>query len=440
MFCLLANAGDSKWSPIGPDAVQWTESVLDTNDWSRVFSFGRDIARSAIRLPLDGYLLGGSVSHRLGKQDWLLMRISSNGTILWKRLLGTAANDSLRAMVRSQDGKSVIVGSTYTKMNSWDVYLVQVDDQGFITWQRRYGSDGLSEEAHAIANMQDGGFVVTGQVVRKLQYSPWIFRTDSKGNVLWIKHIDLHLNEYAKFALATNTDSIYLAGFEFEVYRLDTTGHLIWAKKFGAPGFDGRLRSIAALPNNAIAILGVGPLGCYLMKVNSAGRILWQKLITTGLPVPFSERTPLVVPTADSRFLVIGNSLSNASKKDIWVAKLSPSGNVQWQHTYGGLKNDESADAVQAADHGYLVLNTTASFGDILGNFWALKLDSTGRFASCPGLNRDPVNISVTSSTLEATTISRIIEDFPGISTTTGHFSLRTPVLKTTTACQPQQQ
>jgi uncharacterized delta-60 repeat protein len=86
-----------------------------------------------------------------------------------------------------------------------------------------------------------------------------------------------------------------------------------------------------------------------------------------------------VQPTSDGGYIVAGYTESfGEGLRDIWVLKLSFTGDIEWQRTYGGLQNEEAYSIQETGDGGYIVAGYTDSFG--LGNtdIWVLKLTPEG--------------------------------------------------------------
>jgi hypothetical protein len=52
--------------------------------------------------------------------------------------------------------------------------------------------------------------------------------------------------------------------------------------------------------------------------------------------------------------------------------------NAQWARTYGGSSGDGAYSIQQTSDGGYIVAGYNYSFGAGESDFWALKLSSTG--------------------------------------------------------------
>lgn len=119
--------------------------------------------------------------------------------------------------------------------------------------------------------------------------------------------------------------------------------------------------------------------------------IEWQKTIGGNNFDTFKKTIVL-----SDGYLLSGQSSSNASgdktvdgfggSKHIWIIKISFSGNIIWQKTYGGSSAETNFDVVQTNDNGFLISNSSSS--NISGNkaensrgvadYWLVKTDELG--------------------------------------------------------------
>lgn len=131
------------------------------------------------------------------------------------------------------------------------------------------------------------------------------------------------------------------------------------------------------------------------------------------------EYTWKTIPTSDGGFAFVGMSESNdgdlsnhhgtATNNDLWVAKLSAAGVVQWSKLYGGTDDDEGYDILQTSDGGFMVAGWTASSdGDVTGHhgtsnndMWVLKLNSSGAIVwnKCYGGTSDDDGAAIAMNT-----------------------------------------
>ena len=96
------------------------------------------------------------------------------------------------------------------------------------------------------------------------------------------------------------------------------------------------------------------------MKVASDGRPLWQKAFGGQEDdVAYS-----IQQTLDGGYIAAGYTYSfGGGSEDSWVLKLDSGGNIEWEKTYGGGKNDLAYSIQQTSDEGYIMAGITDSFG-----------------------------------------------------------------------------
>jgi hypothetical protein len=114
----------------------------------------------------------------------------------------------------------------------------------------------------------------------------------------------------------------------------------------------------------------------------------------------------------DTAYIVSGYTFStdgditlNHGQSDAWVLKLSKTGDIIWQKTYGGKRVDKANSIIQTNDGGYIYCGTTNSTdGDVTGthdtlqgDIWVVKLDDTGKieWQRCLGGSWDEIGYNI---------------------------------------------
>ncbi|HEX5455988.1 MAG TPA: hypothetical protein VFW77_01340 [Candidatus Saccharimonadales bacterium] len=87
-----------------------------------------------------------------------------------------------------------------------------------------------------------------------------------------------------------------------------------------------------------------------------------------------------MVQTSDGGYAVTGTTTSfGAGSGDLYLAKYSAAGNLDWSKTWGGAGDDEGWSVKQTSDGGYIVTGFSVnSFGNINPRMALLKYDSSG--------------------------------------------------------------
>ena len=131
----------------------------------------------------------------------------------------------------------------------------------------------------------------------------------------------------------------------------------------------------------------------WVVKTDANGIIKWQKSLGgSNDDVAYDVRQ-----TKDGGYIVAGITKSNdgdvtfhygnLANEDIWIVKLTGTGTMQWQKTFGGSDVDVAKSIRQTTDGGYIVAGHTFSTdGNVTGlhgvdDYWMLKLNSSGNLS-----------------------------------------------------------
>jgi hypothetical protein len=131
------------------------------------------------------------VSNSKGSYDFWAVRINASGDLLLERSFGGSEIDIAFSAVKSSDGNYVIAGDTrsndgdVTEFNgNEDVWVIKINDQGGLLWQKTLGGTGFDTGRAVVATTN--GLAITGS-----SRSNDIDVTENAGqNDIWIALLD----------------------------------------------------------------------------------------------------------------------------------------------------------------------------------------------------------------------------------------------------------
>jgi hypothetical protein len=289
---------------------------------------------------------------------------------IFNKLYGGTNDDDFTNSISTSDGDFVVLGITKStdgdiksiNHGQADLLLAKLDSSGKILWQKTLG--GTDDEIPVdIKLTSDGGFIITASAgsnngdltTNAGSLDCWIIKTNSAGDIIWQKTFGGSQLDFAGPVSLSNDGGFLLAG--------NVTSN------------DGD-----ALGNHAIS-------GVLLIKLNTSGNVVWKKIMSGTK----TEKLTSILTNSDGSYILCGNSTSTDGDfvashggEDIIVAKIDGNGNVLWQKSYGGSKNDFSNTILSASDGGYLITGyTNSNDGQVSGNHgnddvWIFKINSTG--------------------------------------------------------------
>jgi hypothetical protein len=167
-------------------------------------------------------------------------------------------------------------------------------------------------------------------------------------------------------------------GYDVALVKLDRYGNVLWTKYYGTAGNDYGLYLHRNGDNDLIMSTVYETadftIDIKVIRVDSSGGVIWEK--TYGTPV--NESCRYIEQTKDKGFILAGFQNDGSGSNDIYVLKLGPEGDKEWEATYGGMDNDY-ADAVhQLEDGGYIISADTRSKGAGGYDTELLRIDSIG--------------------------------------------------------------
>ena len=288
-------------------------------------------------------------------------------------IIGGSEEDIVKKVVATNDGGFVLVGNTksidgYFEIKDRignDVFLIKFDLEGQIEWINTYGGSD-DDVGNDVIETEDGQFYLIGYSkssngdasINKGQHDNWLIKIDSKGKLIWEKSYGFAGHDHAYNIIKTNDGGLFFNGF------IDVTA---------SQGEGASLRH------------GVGEFWCH--KVDMNGEIIWRRYFGGSN----NDRSYDAIETSDGGFILVGTSESQDVEKtisfgsyDIWVIKISSSGNLIWEKSYGGSAIDEGVKIIKSQDDNYMIIGNTNSKiiegVNTIGNndFLMIKINSSG--------------------------------------------------------------
>lgn len=311
-----------------------------------------------------------------------------------------------------------------TSAGSYDIFISKLSASGNFIWSKRMGGTG-ADVGTSIATDATGNVYVTGTFQDTANFGAgntyslssaggediFVAKLDVSGNVTWLKQMGGISSDYVSSIALDAADNIYTTGYfndmvDFDpgsgtfslnsvgvvdifISKLNNTGNFVWAKQMGGPGID-YTNSIAIdtsdniyttgifndsvdfnMGTGSFTLTSVGNEDIFITKLNAAGNLLWVKQmggpdfdagnsITTDATGDVYT-TGYFEGTADFNSNTGTDTLTSKGSGDIFISKLSPSGNLIWTKQMGGTGSDRgNSIVIDIFDNIY----TTGNFED----------------------------------------------------------------------------
>jgi hypothetical protein len=387
-------------------------SAADAQTWARSYGGSGDefVFRGVVAGSDGGYLIAGLTnSSGAGKNDVWIIKLDDDGSIAWQKTFGGVRNEEPRSVQATSDGGYVVAGPTNSfGAGANDMWVLKLDAAGDIQWEKTYGGP-KADVAHAIQQTSDGGYIVAGFTMSFGAGSRdyFVVKLDSDGAVEWQRSYGGAKDDVIRFVKQVSDGGYIVAGFthsfgtsgDIMLIKLDPVGNVEWQKRYGGAAFE-EVSTILEVSGGYIVMeqsrsFSKSTNG-WVFKIDTDGNIIWQKTVGGG---NFDELSAAQL-TPDGGFIVAGETRSfGIVREDFWVLKFDSDGGVEWQMRYGGPLVDEAESIALTDDGGSIVVGHTRSFGSGIRDIWSVKLDSNGGLGGCaPEVSVQPTTASVKNS------------------------------------------
>jgi hypothetical protein len=361
---------------------------------------GFNIANDAALLSNGDLLVAGFHPIDAQAYDLWVMRISPSGAPIWTRTLGGEFDDEARSIVPMEDGGAVIAGSSYSfegptpKQGGW---LVRLGSDGTVLWQRKFDvvpSD-RSLVFHSIRRTPDGGFIVAGTA----DTDATLLKLDSSGGLQWMKRyqqLDQSSYRGSEFrSVQITSDGGYVAAGSIRqaqsgapfVVKTGAGGDVQWQSVPDALTPESTCTGVIENPPGHLYVVGYRTVEhsnqrLFVASLTLAGVPMWERLYGEA-----SSSVGLAIDgTPEGDCIVAGSIEQTATGQDYWALRLDESGSIVWQHRYvqdqgSGPLSDEARVIRGLGDGTFLLGGHYFSIDGLL-----LRLDAGGSLSSPCGL------------------------------------------------------
>lgn len=386
-----------------------------------------DSAQSVIATSDGGYAVLGYTQSNDGditdKQDqsfdyWVL-KFDAQDNLQWQKTYGGSNDDRGNEIIQTLDGGFAILGYSFSDDNDvstnaglQDYWLVKLDQNGNISWEKSFGYDG-ADSGISLIQTNDQGYLVTGILdvtasggqgntsrnsSRHAGGDYWALKLNLNGDIEWSRYFGGNFTDTPQGVAQTNNGDFIIAGssdsndtdissnigtYDFWVIKISPTGDLIWEKSFGGNQID-EARAIVASNDGNFIIAGDtrsssndvtennGGADLWLIKISPDGDLIWERNVGGSS----FDVARAMVRSQNSDLILSGSSRSsdfdvseNKGQNDAWIVKTDIDGMLEWQITVGGSNIDFSYGVAELNDGSIIAVGDTASSdGDILDN------------------------------------------------------------------------
>lgn len=327
------------------------------------------------------------VKENNGLTDYWIIKIDTDGAIIWEKTIGNEQENLPNALVATKDGGFVILGISYPT-NGY--VITKLDNKGNFVWEKKYGVEHSTVKGNDITETKEGDLVVVGSAINS---DYLVTKLDATGDLIWEKTFGGSSVDNAAAVTTTMDGGLAIVGYsrstdgdvsnnnggdDYWVIKVDKDGDLIWERNFGSNDLD-RARIITETVDGGLVIGGYSIyIDDLLLKLDKDGNVVWERLLDNYL----FGNVFSIIETYNGDLVLTGAALdSRYGIRDSYATnQLNTQGHYIGGRIYGGFQHDASFSVVQTSDGQFVVAGGTSSNDGEIGenygesDFWIVKL------------------------------------------------------------------
>lgn len=294
-------------------------------------------------------LSGYTASRGLGGYDSWLVKVDANREMVWQRTYGGRAEDRTIRHIETEARGFALAGLTFSSgAGNSDGWFVITDEDGYEEFAGTYGGN-REDVFTAVVQTEGGDFILAGTTSSSGagEHDFWLIKIDNEGNEVWSNTYGFEGDEWAEDAVLTSDDGVLMIG------RTASTGE--------------------------------GDQDIWIVKTNADGEMEWSR----SYGGRFFDTGKTITRCNDGGYLLGCNSESfGRGSTDFYIIRIEENGDFIWSGTYGGNGYEGCNSIIEIGGGGCLLAGNTTTFGRGNWDGWLVRLEPES-FGFIHGFIRD---------------------------------------------------
>jgi len=290
-----------------------------------------------------GFILVGNTQESYSTEgDIWLVKLDNDGDEIWSKTVKSEGYSYTGGSVKkTSDGGYVVFGKAlYDKVgNNYGAskgLLLKVNSEGNLVWKKIFGDSGFDSFDEGMI-IDDGSILICGDT--NSFDDMWLFKTDENGDEIWNKTLsDSNSNCYSM--LEASDDSIYLIGYDLStskdviIIKTNEDGEVQWQNAYGG---NKKERGVSLLEKDDGNLVAFGSSNSFqdafnnifwIFEIDNTGNEIWNTSLYKDSLITIHEPRK-ICETTDGGYLLVGNIYNAQEGRDVWLVKIGGTSQVQ---------------------------------------------------------------------------------------------------------------
>jgi len=348
-------------------------------------SFDRDVGSLILHANNGGFLVANVTG--------TILKLDAEGSILWQLTLPTQVQDAdgvqIREIIERRRGGYAGIGYKRKQSGQSQLMYFTIGEKGTL------GRSSILIDVDQAVNFtltetEQGVSVFGGIAGLDSTLTAIVFDLDAGGTVIDERTTEIKLSNrpVIEEVLVASGNSAYIVKTQLgvmsgdELYagnlmRFDKQLNLQWSTPVGDPVFQETRSGIDT--GDGYLFVGTKQSNGWAYKVTPSGDIEWE--ITYGSGREGRRFLWDIRKTPGGGYLMAGSNSENLDRSfDAWLVKIDDEGRLSWEKTHGTVNYDDARSVSLSIDGGFAVTGAMDVSSDEFSNLkmWVLKLDENG--------------------------------------------------------------
>ncbi len=330
-----------------------------------------------------------------GGSDYLTVKYSADGNVLWQAVYNGPANDGDYGTAIAVDaaGNVYVTGRSFGNGTGTDFATIKYDSAGTQLWLQRYNGTNNDDDApvsiavDAAGNVYSGGWA--SRTSTGIDYA--IVKYSAAGSQVWVRNYSGtgSGNDFMNNMIIDGSGNLYATGSsrgavndDYATVKYNSAGTLLWSARYEGSGVDeGAALTIDPLGSVIVTGSSVALNGkdYTTIKYNNAGVQQWLKRYNR---ISASDDTPVGIVSDNTGNVYITGYCTglNTASFDYVTLKYNSNGDQQWTKIFnsGLVGVDDKATSIDIDQTGNIYVTGTTISGGSDVDYGTVKYSPSG--------------------------------------------------------------